>query len=71
MCKEGDDVQSNNQNQEQPKEYKGLPEPGKIGIIPKDSLIPPVHDTKISKVPPKISNQATFADIDLSSISEA
>lgn len=71
MCKEEDEVKGGAGKEEAPKDIKGLPEPGKIAIIPKDSLVPPVHDTKMSKKAPRIANQETFADIDLSSISEA
>ena len=68
MCKETDEGPQT--KEEKPKVPLGLPEPGKPIVIPKDSLVPPIHETKLTRAPQTISKEDVFVDKDLSSITE-
>ena len=68
MCKEADEGPIN--KEEKPKVPMGLPEPGKPVVVPKDSMIPPIHETKLSRAPKVIMDDEVFADKDLSPLTD-
>ena len=67
MCKETDETGVATEKGKIP---KGLPEPGKPVLIPKDSIIPPIHETKLDRAAKTSAHDEQFLDKDLSAMSE-
>ena len=70
MCKEADE-EAPVQETKKVKIPKGLPEPGTPVNVPKEAMFPPLHDTGLANKAPTISAADTFADRELSSISDS
>lgn len=69
MCKDTDDPVDTN-NAPKAKIPKGLPEPGKPPVLPKEALVPPAQEDQLNFTKPTIANQEKFSDKDLSSLTD-
>lgn len=67
MCKETDETGGGT---EKGKVMAGLPEPGTPVPIPKDSIIPPIHETYLDRTATTPAHEEKFDDRDFSSISD-